>query len=146
MDIRRVSIFAATIIAIPMAVIQFRQPRRVTAEQIEARYNSLFPPLPPAEAMAFAPPPPQPLLPPAVTLPPLPPLPAIQMPGQGARSIDVTSIATGTTLNLSTGRPVVSQEKSDVEFLDRALKEIDTASKDVTFEPTARPAGNGQKK
>ena len=81
-----------------------------------------------------------------MALPALPPLPAIQLPVRGARTLDVTTIPDGTTLNLSTGRPVVSDEKSDAEFLNRALKEIDTAAKDVTFEPSARPAGDGQKK
>jgi len=50
-------------------------------------------------------------------------------------------IADGKTLDFSSGKPVIRDGAADKAALDAAVREIDEASKDVTF-----PADSGKKK
>lgn len=43
------------------------------------------------------------------------------------------------TIDFSSGQPVVKDSPEDQAALEAALKDIAEASKDVTFEPTAKP-------
>jgi hypothetical protein len=57
-----------------------------------------------------------------------------------ANVVDITAIRDGTTIDLSSGRPVVTQTKADREIMDGALKEMEAAARGVTFErPTTEP-------
>jgi hypothetical protein len=58
-----------------------------------------------------------------------------------ANTIDVTTIRDGATIDLSSGRPVVTKDKTDKEIIDRALREMEEAAKSVSFsDPAATPA------
>jgi hypothetical protein len=45
----------------------------------------------------------------------------------------------GATIDFSTGSPMVKMQGKDQEALDKALKEIAEATKDVTFPPSPPP-------
>jgi hypothetical protein len=49
------------------------------------------------------------------------------------------AIQDGKTIDFSTGKPVVKDSPEDKAAIDAAVKEMDEASKDVTFGPTAAP-------
>lgn len=57
------------------------------------------------------------------------------------RPTEPVSLQDGKTIDFSSGRPVVSDGAADKAALDAAVKEIDAASKDVTF-----PADSKEKK
>ena len=52
----------------------------------------------------------------------------------------VVPIQDGATIDFSIGAPVVRSGGTDTEALERSLKEMATATKDVTFPPPAKPA------
>ena len=49
----------------------------------------------------------------------------------------VVPIQDGKTIDFSSGKPVIKDSSADKAKLDAAVKEIDEASKDVTFPATA---------
>lgn len=94
-------------------------------------------PPPPPEAMVLtAPPPAAPL----VQIQP-PPAPRVEVDG-----IDVTALGDRTSIDLSSGRPVVTQDKSDAAAIDRALREMAEATKDMTFTAPVPRASSPAKK
>ncbi|MDB6168731.1 MAG: hypothetical protein JWM88_1595 [Verrucomicrobia bacterium] len=44
------------------------------------------------------------------------------------------------TIDFSSGRPVVKNSDDDKAIIDKAVKEMDAATKDITFGPTPAPA------
>lgn len=62
-------------------------------------------------------------------------------PRAAARNSVPVAIQDGKTLDFSSGRPVIKDSAADKAALDAAVKEMDAASKDVTF-----PADSKQKK
>lgn len=76
------------------------------------------------------------------TLPPPTPIvstvrPVVSRPVSNA--VDVTTIRDGATIDLSSGRPVVTKDKTDKEIIDRALREMEEAAKSVSFSDSATP-------
>jgi hypothetical protein len=59
-------------------------------------------------------------------------------PSASARNPGPVAIHDGKTLDFSTGRPVIRDSAADKAALDAAVREIDAASKDVTFPADAK--------
>lgn len=91
--------------------------------------------------------PPPPLPEPVVTMPEIPPpvlnqplnVPAVATRRESRTPTPVeVPIQPGATIDFSIGAPVVRSGGKDDEALDRALKEMAEAAKDVTFPPTKK--------
>jgi hypothetical protein len=50
------------------------------------------------------------------------------------------AIQDGKTIDFSSGKPVVKNSPAEQAIIDEAVKEMDAATKDVTFSPTAAPS------
>jgi hypothetical protein len=98
-------------------------------------------PLPLEKMAREIPEPPLPAIPPVlVKLPPIPdklPLPDLTLVTPSGRAF---AIEHGKTIDFSTGLPLVKESDKDKAALDRALKEIEAATKGVTFESPKEPA------
>ena len=67
-----------------------------------------------------------------------PPATTQAVPKVGAPKPDVP-IQDLKTIDFSSGKPVVKDSADDKAVIDRAKKEMDDATKDITFEPTPPP-------
>jgi hypothetical protein len=60
-------------------------------------------------------------------------------PRTAGRAPEPVPIQDGKTIDFSSGRPVTKDGAADKAALDAAVKEIDAASKDVTFPADSKP-------
>lgn len=86
---------------------------------------------------------PPPPLPEVVINPPALPLPIRPIPLVAPRNDPVprpleVPIQHGATIDFSTGAPMVKMQGKDQDALDKALREMAEATKDVTFPPTKK--------
>ena len=110
------------------------EPKRLPSVTIEdLKKMRPPPPLPPPELPR-----------PVITEPVIPPpvikpiaLPAPQT-GAAASSKPIVPIQNGATIDFSYGAPHIKLQGKDAEELEKALKEIQEATKDRTFEPAKR--------
>lgn len=88
-------------------------------------------PLPPPVDSTATLPPPTPIVPtmrPVISRP-------VPLPINVTTTIGI--IHDGATIDLSSGRPVITRDKTDKEIIDRALREMEEAAKSVSFSDSA---------
>ncbi|MCC6416567.1 MAG: hypothetical protein IT582_11715 [Opitutaceae bacterium] len=64
---------------------------------------------------------------------------------QGSLPAPVTSIQDGKTIDFSTGQAVVRDDAADRAALEKAKREMDAATADITFAPTKPEETTGAK-